>query len=181
MQILQSKKSEIFNDKFSFVAGNKNSKIKIVEFIDYKCGYCKKNHAIIWSIIKSNPDVKYIAKEFPILGAQSRLAAQALLAILLEDTNEIYKNFSNLLISHSGTINISILKEFAVKSGSKIINLNNIMKSKKVNSLIANNMSLAQTLGIDGTPTFIIGEQIIRGFISKNEMQQLIEIIREKL
>jgi len=181
LQILNDKSTELFQDDHSFVGGNNDGKIKIVEFIDYKCGYCKKNHEIIWSIIKENSDVKYIVKEFPILGSQSIMAAQALLSVLLYDSNKTYKRFSDQLIAHSGPINIKTLKAFAELSGSKILDLQTTMKSEKVNLIISKNASLAKKLRIEGTPTFIIEDQIIRGFISKNQMQELIEFTRKKL
>ena len=181
LQILNDKSAELFQDNHSFIGGNNDGKIKIVEFMDYKCGYCKKNHSIIWSIIKENSDVKYIVKEFPILGPQSTMAAQALLSVLLYDSNKTYKSFSDHLISYSGPINIKTLKAFAELSGSKIPDLETTMKSEKVNLIITKNASLAKDLRIEGTPTFIIEDQIIRGFISKNQMQELIELTRKKL
>ena len=181
LQILKNKSAELFQDDYSFVGGNNDGKIRIVEFIDYKCGYCKKNHKIVWSIIKDNSDVKYIVKEFPILGSQSIMAAQALLSVLLYDSNNTYKSFSDQLIAYSGSINTKTLKTFAENSGSKILDLETTMKSEKVNLLIAKNASLAKELRIEGTPTFIIEDQIIRGFLSKNQMQELIEFTRKKL
>ncbi len=181
LQVLRSKTSEIFHDEYAFTAGNELGKIKIVEFVDYKCGYCKKNHEIIWSILRKNPDVQYIVKEFPILGAQSVMAAKALLSVLIETSNEVYKNFSDLLILHKGPINMRLLKQFAEMAGAGSVDLETSMNSEKVNSLIARNAYLAESLRIQGTPTFIIGEQIIRGFISENEMQELIEMSRRKL
>ena len=156
-------------------------KSKSNEFIDYKCSYCKQNHKIIWDMLDRNPDVKLIVKEFPILGNQSVLAAKALLAILLSDTNEVYKAFSEMLIEYNGPININILKTFASRSGSTISDLNLAINSEQVSFLLAKNVSLAESLSIQGTPTFVIEDRIVRGFISKNEFEKLVELVREKL
>ena len=181
MQVLKSKKDEILNDGYSFVGGNETGDIPIIEFIDYKCGYCKKSHDIIWSIVENNHDVKYIIKEFPILGSQSLMAAQALLSVLLKHPNEVYKTFSNTLINHKGSITKDILKSFAQKAGAEVLDLEATMNSQEINDMIAKNASLAESLQIRGTPTFILGNQIIRGFISKSDLQELIEIARKQL
>ena len=181
LQLLKSKSNDLFEDNYSFVGGNENGKIRIVEFIDYKCSYCKQNHKIIWDMLDRNPDVKLIVKEFPILGNQSVLAAKALLAILLSDTNEVYKAFSEMLIEYNGPININILKTFASKAGSTISDLNLAINSQQVSFLLAKNVSLAESLSIQGTPTFVIEDRIVRGFISKNEFEKLVELVREKL
>ena len=131
--------------------------------------------------MKNNPDVKYIIKELPILGNQSVIAAQALLSVLLKNPNEVYRNFSEMLMTHNGTINVNTLKDFAKKAGAKDPDLETAMKSEEVNLMIAKNMALAKELSIQGTPTFVIGDQIIRGFISENSLRELIEIIRERL
>ena len=181
LQLLKSKSKELFEDDYSFVGGNKDGKIRLVEFIDYKCSYCKQNHEIIWNMLKGNSDVKFIVKEFPILGPQSVLAAKALLAILLNDTHDIYKNFSDMLIRYAGPVNESILISFAKRAGSSIENLVSTMDSEQIKVILAKNAELANSLGIQGTPSFVIENQIIRGFISENEFQKLIELVRENL
>ena len=181
LQLLKSKSKELFEDDYSFVGGNKNGKIRVVEFIDYKCSYCKQNHEIIWNMLKGNSDVKFIVKEFPILGPQSVLAAKALLAILINDTHAIYKDFSDMLIKYEGPVNDAILRNFAKKVGSSIENLGSAMDSAQVNVILAENAALAKSLGIQGTPSFVIENQIIRGFISKNDFQKLIELVRKNL
>ena len=132
-------------------------------------------------MLKGNSDVKFIVKEFPILGPQSVLAAKALLAILINDTHAIYKDFSDMLIKYEGPVNDAILRNFAKKVGSSIENLGSAMDSAQVNVILAENAALAKSLGIQGTPSFVIENQIIRGFISKNEFQKLIELVRENL
>ena len=75
-EIINSLSSELYNDTNSYFFGNENSELKIVEFIDYNCGYCKKNHEIMMNILNENNDIKYIIKELPILGESSLLASK---------------------------------------------------------------------------------------------------------
>ena len=178
--MIKSLSSEILDDKNSYQYGDKNSKTTIVEFIDYNCGYCKRNHNIIMKFLKKNDDVRYIVKELPILGERSILASKFAVLIYLKDGPEVYQKFFNFLMTHKNQLNFQILKSFASKAGSKIEDFDNQINIKKVNSVIAKNLSLAEKLSINGTPTFIIGNSIIKGFISLEELQEIIDNVRKK-
>ena len=172
--------SEIFYDKNSYQYGDKNSKTTIVEFVDYNCGYCKRNHNIIMQFLKNNDDVRYIVKELPILGEGSILASKFAVLIYLKDGPEVYQKFFNFLMTHKNQLNFQILKSFASKAGSIIKDFDNQINIKKVNSVITTNLILAEKLSINGTPSFIIGNSIIRGFISSEELQEIIDNVRKK-
>ena len=179
-KLIKSLRSEILEDKNSYQYGDKNSKTTIVEFIDYNCGYCKRNHNIIMKFLKNNDDARYIVKELPILGERSILASKFAVLIYLKDGPEVYQKFFNFLMTHKNQLNFQILKSFASKAGSKIEDFDNQINIKKVNSVIAKNLLLAEKLSINGTPTFIIGNSIIRGFISLEELQEIIDNVRKK-
>ncbi len=179
-KLIKSLRSEILDDKNSYQYGDKNSKNTIVEFIDYNCGYCKRNHNIIMKFLKKNNDVRYIVKELPILGERSILASKFAILIYLKDGPEVYQKFFNFLMTHKNQLDFQILKSFASKAGSKINDFDNQINIKKVNSVIATNLLLAEKLSINGTPTFVIGNSIIRGFISSEELQEIIDNVRKK-
>ena len=179
-KLIKSLRSEILDDKNSYQYGDKNSKTTIVEFIDYNCGYCKRNHNIIMKFLKKNDDVRYIVKELPILGERSILASKFAILIYLEDGPEVYQKFYNFLMTHNNQLNFQILKSFASKAGSIIKDFDNQINIKKVNSVITTNLILAEKLSINGTPSFIIGNSIIRGFISSEELQEIIDNVRKK-
>ena len=179
-KLIKSLRSEILDDKNSYQYGDKNSKTTIVEFIDYNCGYCKRNHNIIMKFLKNNDDVRYIVKELPILGERSILASKFAILIYLKDGPEVYQKFFNFLMTHKKQLNFQILKSYASKAGSKIKDFDNQINIQKVNSVIAANLLLAEKLSINGTPTFIIGNSIIRGFISNEELQEIIDNVRKK-
>ena len=178
--IIKSLSSEIFDDKNSYYYGDKDSKISIVEFVDYNCGYCKKNHEIIMQFLKKNNNIKYIVKEFPILGERSLLAAKVAILIYLIDGAKVYKKFFDYLMNHRSQINFEILKSFANKAGTSIKDFENQIKKKKVDSIILKNLSLAEKLSINGTPTFIIENSIIRGFLSYENLQEIIDNLIKK-
>ena len=179
-KLIKNFSSEIFYDKNSYQYGDKNSKTTIVEFVDYNCGYCKKNHNIIMKFLKNNNNVRYVVKELPILGERSLLASKVAVLIYLVDGSEIYKKFFDFLMTYKNQLNFEILKSFASKAGSTIKDFDNQINIQKVNSVIVNNLSLAEKLSINGTPTFIIGNSIIRGFISSEELQEIIDNVRKK-
>ena len=179
-KLIKSLRSEILDDKNSYQYGDKTSKTTIVEFIDYNCGYCKRNHNIIMKFLKKNDDVRYIVKELPILGERSILASKFAILIYLKDGPEVYQKFFNFLMTHNNQLNFQILKSFASKAGSIIKDFDNQINIQKVNSVIAANLLLAEKLSINGTPTFIIGNSIIRGFISSEELQEIIDNVRKK-
>ena len=179
-KLIKNFSSEIFYDKNSYQYGDINSKTTIVEFVDYNCGYCKRNHNIIMKFLKNNNNVRYVVKELPILGEKSLLASKIAVLIYLVDGSEVYKKFFDFLMTYKNQLNFEILKSFASKAGSTIKDFDNQINIQKVNSVIVNNLSLAEKLSINGTPTFIIGNSIIRGFISSEELQEIIDNLIKK-
>ena len=178
--LIKSLSSKILDDRNSYSYGDKNSKTTIVEFVDYNCGYCKRNHNIIMKFLKNNDNVRYIVKELPILGERSILASKVAILIYLVDGPDVYKKFFNFLMTHKNQLTFKILKSFASKAGSTIKDFDNQINIKKVNSVITSNLLLAEKLSINGTPSFIIGNSIIRGFISSEELQEIIDNFRKK-
>ena len=179
-EIIKSLSGELYNDTNSYFFGNEDSKLKIVEFIDYNCGYCKKNHEIIMNILNENKDIKYIIKELPILGESSLLASKFAVTIYLVDGPKIYKKFYDSLMGHNTQLNFEILKKISEKVGSSIKDFNSHINKDRIKNVILKNLNLADKLSIDGTPTFIIEDNVFRGFISFDQLQEIIDSLRKK-
>ena len=179
-EIIKSLNSELYNDSNSHFFGNENSQLKVVEFIDYNCGYCKKNHEIIMNILEENNDIKYIIKELPILGESSLLASKFAIIIYLIDGPKIYEKFFDSLMRYNNQLNLEILTKISKKVGSSVENFDSYFNSDEVNNIILRNLSLADKLSIEGTPTFIIENNVIRGFISFDQFQEIIDNLRKK-
>ena len=124
-KLIKNLSSEIFDDKNSYKYGDKNSKTTIVEFVDYNCGYCKRNHNIIMKFLKNNNNVRYVVKELPILGESSLLASKVAVLIYLIDGSKVYKKFFDFLMTHKNQLNFEILKSFASKAGTTIKDFDN--------------------------------------------------------
>ena len=179
-EIINSLSSELYNDPNSYFFGNENSELNIVEFIDYNCGYCKKNHEVMMNIINANNDIKYIIKELPILGESSLLASKFAIIIYFVDGPKIYEKFYDSLMKHNSQLNFEVLNRIANKVGSSVIDFNSRINTDRVNNVILKNLTLADKLSIDGTPTFIIEDNIFRGFISFDQLQEIIDNFRKK-
>ena len=179
-ETIKSLSVELYDDTNSYFFGNENSELKIVEFIDYNCGYCKKNHEIMMNILNKNNDIKYIIKELPILGESSLLASKFAINIYLVDGPKIYEKFYDKLMRHNSQLNFEILNKIAKKVGSSIKDFDSQLNVDSVNSVILKNLTLADKLSIDGTPTFIINDNIFRGFISFDQLQEIIDNLRKK-
>ena len=179
-ETIKSLSVELYDDTNSYFFGNENSELKIVEFIDYNCGYCKKNHEIIMNILNENNNIKYIIKELPILGESSLLASKFAVTIYLIDGPKIYKKFYDSLMGYNNQLNFEILKKISKKVGSSIKDFNFHINNDKVKNVILKNLNLADKLSIDGTPTFIIEDNVFRGFISFDQLQEIIDNLRKK-
>jgi len=172
---LETNRARIFNDGYSFVAGNPEGDITIVEFIDYQCGYCKRAHPEVASLLSEDGNIRLVQKEFPILGPASEAAARAALAVLENEGGEVYSAFSDRLMSHEGPLNDGIIVAFARESGADTDKMIATATSEAVSQRILQNRALGQALGISGTPTFIVMDEFVRGYLPLAQMREMVE------
>jgi protein-disulfide isomerase len=165
------------NDPNSFVAGNPNGDVTLVEFFDYRCGYCKKFHPVLAELLKTDKNLRVVYKEFPILGPDSQLASQAAIAALIQDP-KLYLPFHNALMSARGNLNQQRILDIAEEIGLDIGRLKNNLQARKIKEVIAANYELAQNLNITGTPGFVIGDTVIPGYVDVTQMRSLIQEAR---
>lgn len=189
METVQFKEKELIDREFkalklnksSYIGGNPNGSITLIEFIDYKCGYCKRAHGEISKLIKANPEIRFVVKEFPILGDESLIASKASIAILLEQDKIVYKEFTDELLKFTGTINIDFIKDTIKSIGGNTVGIQEKMESKEVSDILQSNYALAKNLNIRGTPTFIIGTEIVRGYKDIKTLQDIINKRKQEL
>lgn len=175
LNLVKANADDIFNDGHSYVGGNPDGDITVVEFIDYRCGYCRKAHAEVAELIQSDGDIRYIVKEFPILGEQSVIAARFAIATLQVAGSEAYaKVNAGFYESFRGDVSIETLTAFADSFDIDAEPIIAHMDAPEVTKVIEENHLLAQRLQISGTPTFVMGEQMLRGYAPLNEMQAIV-------
>ena len=177
---LSANKSMLLNDPGSFVAGNPNGDITVVEFFDYKCGYCKRALPALVDLINDDPNVRVVLKEFPILGPQSVVGARAAIAAMKQARGDDYMKFHQQLMMTRGDISEGRVMELAGRMGLDPAQLAKDMRAREVEAIISRNHQLASMLDITGTPAFVIGDRIVPGAISLSEMKQIVAEQRAK-
>ena len=167
----------LFRDEADFVAGNADGDVTVVEFFDYQCGYCKAVHADTLALVKGDPKLRLVLKEFPILGPASLLASKAALASRSQGK---YMELHNALMSHRGQLDEAVIMRLAKSVGLDTDRLKKDMESPDVLTAIAANQSLAEKLNIRGTPAFVFGDELVPGAIKLDDMKRLTDAARSK-
>ncbi len=170
----------IFNDGFSYVGGNPKGDITLVEFQDYRCTYCRRAHNEVKELVKSDGRIRFVLKEFPILGQNSTISSRMAVATLIKAGPAAYVRLTDFLITFNGTLNKptirAILKKFKIDADVVM----NFMDSPEVSARIAKTHALALRLQISGTPTFVLGGQMLRGYVPLATMRKLVAAARER-
>jgi protein-disulfide isomerase len=173
--------ASLFNSQHQVTLGNPQGNVTLVEFFDYSCGYCKRALPDMLSLLKDDGNLKVVLKEFPILGPGSVEAARVAIAARMQDPDgQKYLAFHKELLGNPGPA--SAEKAFAVAKdqGFDIARLEQDMKSDEVAKTLSENAKLAGTLGITGTPGYVIGADVVVGAIGIAGLQQHIEAARSQ-
>lgn len=181
VNLVQQYAEELFFDGTSFVAGNPDGNILMVEFQDYKCGFCKRAHVDVHALLAANDDIRLVVKEYPILGAESVLSSRAAVAVLLNDGDEAYQAFNDALMRFNGPMNEATLGQMATESGADARQMMATLNSPEVTEVIQANRLLGQRMAITGTPTFVMGGDMLRGYVPLDQMQILVDNLRATL
>ena len=112
LSLIQSNYDELFNDNISWQGGNLNGDITIIEFLDYRCGYCRKAHEEVKKLIKSDGNIRLIIKEYPILGEKSTLSARLAISVLQKHGPEGYKIVHDKLMTENINLNENSIINF---------------------------------------------------------------------
>jgi protein-disulfide isomerase len=172
-EALTKRESDLLHDPATQVLGNAASDCAIVEFFDNQCPYCQANEPEIQKLLKDDGKVKLVLKEFPILGPVSLVASKAALASVKQGK---YPQFHEALLAHKGHYDkAALVDEIAKSVGLNIDQLHKDMDSPEIQAEIDKNLELGRALDINGTPGFVIGDQIIGGASSVDELKKYID------
>ncbi|SFG46891.1 DsbA family protein [Sulfitobacter dubius] len=166
---------EIFDDGYSWVGGNPDGDITLVEFLDYRCGYCKRAHGEVAKLLETDGNIKLIVKEFPILGDQSLLASRFAVATKQVAGGDAYKQLNDALMAFNGEVSLPALRRLGESFELDVAAIEAKMDSDEVTQEIAQTRALAQTLQITGTPTFVMQDEMLRGYLPYDQMMALVE------
>ncbi len=166
-QTLTSQSKEIFHDGMDGIVGNPKGDVTVVEFMDYNCGWCRKGIKEIQSLVKSDPNVRVIMKEFPIFGEGSEYAAKAALASARQGK---YWEFHQALFASEGKVTAEVTDQIAKEVGLNVAKMKADMADPAIVAQIDKNTQLAQTLQLTGTPAFIVDKKLYPGYIQLPEI-----------
>ncbi len=164
---------EIYNDGHSWVGGNPDGDITIVEFSDYRCPYCRKAHPEVARLLEEDGNIRLIYKEYPILGDASTTASRFAVATLLTYP-EAYRDVNNALMEMRGEPTAEALKALAERLGLDAGKIVDRMMDEDVAAILRKNQELGRRLRINGTPTFILGDRFLRGYVPLSDMKKLV-------
>ncbi|MEM7430183.1 MAG: DsbA family protein [Pseudomonadota bacterium] len=169
-------KEILYNSKLSYVAGNKDGDVAMVEFFDYNCGFCKRAFGDVLAIMESDKNLKVVVKEFPILGEGSMFASRAAIASKAQNK---YWEFHVALMQARGALDQAKVLEIAAGIGLDLAKLQQDMKAPNVEAEIKETYELASKLGVNGTPAFVIDNTLIPGAMGLPALQQQVATVRE--
>lgn len=174
---IASMKEAIFNDPGQVVLGNPDGDVTLVEFFDYNCGYCRAALPDMAALLAEDPNLRVVLKEFPILSNESIDAARV--AVLVGDADVDYWTFHEALFTSRGQVDKQVALAAAADLGLSPVSLELDMGTEAVSQKIQTSYEIARALNITGTPTYIIGNEIIPGAIGIDELRERIANMRK--
>jgi protein-disulfide isomerase len=169
----------LFRSARQVTLGNPGGDVTMVEFFDYNCGYCKGALPAMLTLLKDDPRLKIVLKEWPILGPGSVEAAQVAIAVHMQDSGgQKYLAFHRKLLGDPGPANREKALAAAEAAGIDMTRLQRDMASDEVRATIGENVDLARAVGINGTPGYVIGDTVVAGAVGVAALQDQIGTAR---
>jgi protein-disulfide isomerase len=169
---IKDNNASIFNSPHQVVLGNPQGNVTMVEFFDYNCAFCKRALPDMMSLLKIYPNLRFVLKEFPVLGPGSVDAAHVAVAARMQDpTGKKYLEFHQKLLGGRGEADKARALAAAKETGFDMARLEKDMDSPEVKATIAENMKLADALGVSGTPSYVVGDEVIVGAVGVDELK----------
>jgi len=168
----------IFSSKRQVTLGNPKGDVTVVEFFDYNCGYCKRAMEDMMTLLK-DPNLKIVLKEFPVLGPGSVEAAQVAVAVRMQDpTGKKYLDFHQRLMTGRGQADKANAMAAAKAAGADMTRLEKDMASPEVRETLQESFKLAEALGMNGTPSYVIGNDVVIGAVGLEALQEKVNNAR---
>ncbi len=160
--------------------GNPQGNVTMVEFFDYNCGYCKRAMSDMLDLIKADGNLKFVLKEFPVLGEGSVEAARVAVAARMQDSSgKKYIEFHQKLLGGRGAADKMRALAVAKEVGFDMPRLERDMASDEVKKTIEENMKLAEALGVSGTPSYVVGDEVVVGAVGLDSLRDKISAERK--
>ncbi|GGH20035.1 Protein-disulfide isomerase [Cribrihabitans marinus] len=177
-ELVAAKADELFNDGYSWVGGNPDGDVTLVEFMDYRCGFCRRAVPEVDQVLKEDGNIRLVIKEFPILGEASMISSRFAIATKQVAGDDAYKQVHDALMAYDGDVNDTALRRIGEGLGLDVEPILAAMEGEAVTQQIARTRALAQELKISGTPTFVLDSEMLRGYLPADRMLDLVNEIR---
>ncbi len=172
-------RQSLLNASHSYVVGNPSGDVTLVEFFDYNCGYCKKALADVQSLMKSDPKLRVVLKDFPVLGPDSVEASRVALAVKNQLQGQKLLDYHVKVMDTRGRVNGERAMAVAKEMGVDLSRLQKDVESAEIRNALQENMALGDKLSLSGTPAFVVGETIIPGAVGLEPLKQLVDNVRQ--
>ena len=170
--VVRSSAPALFGSPHQVTLGDPRGSVTVVEFFDYNCGYCKRTLADMVELIRADPKLKIVLKEFPVLGQSSVEVARVAVGVRMQDADGTkYFEFHQKLLGTRGPVDKARALDVAREAGLDMARLEQDITSDEVRTTIEESYSLAKALGIQGTPTYVIGDSVVVGAVGLAALQ----------
>ncbi|MCC2689807.1 MAG: oxidoreductase [Rhizobiaceae bacterium] len=177
LEIIRGARDEIFNAAYDGIVGNPQGKTTIVEFFDYNCGFCKRAQEDMLALTAADPDLRFVLKEFPILGPDSQKAHVVSMAFRALKP-EKYGEFHNQLLGGTGRASEASALKIALALGADEAKLREEMKNPAISEAFSSTYDLANKLSITGTPSYVVGNEVVFGALGREVLSEKIAMAK---
>jgi protein-disulfide isomerase len=178
-KVVGEKGAQLFNSVNQAVIGNPSGDVTLVEFFDYNCGYCKRALADVAKLVEGDPKLRVVLKDFPVLGSGSTEAAEIATALRLQFKADKFYEFHKKLLATRGAIGKAQALAVAKELGADTAKLEKDAKSQQVHAALKESMELADGLNLSGTPSWVLGSDVIVGAVGYQQLKSKIDNTRK--
>jgi protein-disulfide isomerase len=169
----------IFEDAQNVVLGDPNGDVSLVEFFDYNCGYCKRGLADLLALLEKDKHLKVVLKDYPILAPGSIDAATVAMGVKKQLQGEKFLAFHKELLLTRGPVGKERALEVARNAGVDMGKLQDDMGEATVRTALATNLKLGDSLGVSGTPSYVLGGEVVAGAVGYDALKGKVDAIRK--
>ncbi|MFL6805191.1 MAG: DsbA family protein [Xanthobacteraceae bacterium] len=168
----------LFSSSHQVTLGNLQGDVTLVEFFDYNCGYCKRALSDVRAMVKADPKLRVVLKDFPVLGPDSVEASRVALAVKNQLQGDKLFDYHVKVLESRGRVNGERAIAVAKEMGVDVARLQKDMDAADIRSALQENVSLGDKLGLSGTPAFIIGDEVVAGAVGLEPLRQVVAGVR---
>jgi protein-disulfide isomerase len=170
----------IFSSPRQVTLGNSQGDVTVVEFFDYNCGYCKRAMSDMLDLMKNDAKLKFVLKEFPVLGEGSMQAAQVAAAVRMQDKSggKKYLEFHQKMLTGRGQADKARALAVAKEIGMDVARIEKDIAGEEVKATLEESFKLAEALGLNGTPSYVVGNDVVVGAVGLNTLKEKVNAAR---